>query len=229
MTKSKPPDKPRSSHADRRARERRVSSEEERLWAQVMKSAKPLPRKGGQAERRDISDRQGGEGSIEHTPPGSNTTPRRANAARYTITKSDRETTSPEPGFATIHRRELRRLDRGQENVEARLDLHGMRQAQAHEALRRFVVRCRAQGLRHVLIITGKGQSGTEPEHFELYEDQSRGVLRQNVPLWLEEPGLKDMIVGYAPAPNSHGGEGALYVRLRRMRGVRTSKAGVVN
>jgi DNA-nicking Smr family endonuclease len=98
--------------------------------------------------------------------------------------------------------------------VEARLDLHGMRQKEAHAALRRFVRSAQAKGYRHVLVITGKGAEPDRNRPF--YEAETRGVLRAAVPHWLAAADLAPLIVSYAEAPRRLGGEGALYVRLRR-------------
>ena len=81
-----------------------------------------------------------------------------------------------------------------------------MTQAQAHVALLRFLQRSQAAGAKIVLVITGKGARGSgEP-----------GVLRRQVPLWLNLPEFRDMIVGFEAAAIAHGGDGAMYVRLRR-------------
>jgi DNA-nicking Smr family endonuclease len=107
-------------------------------------------------------------------------------------------------------------LEKGRLAVEARLDLHGMRQRDAHAALRRFLKSAQGKGYRHVLVITGKGATFDESKSF--YEEDERGVLRQAVPHWLAAPDLAQVIVSYSEAPRRLGGEGALYVRLRRPR-----------
>ncbi|MGH6981326.1 MAG: Smr/MutS family protein [Stellaceae bacterium] len=105
-----------------------------------------------------------------------------------------------------IDRRQELRLKRGQLPVEARLDLHGMTQAEAHRALAAFVARGHAAGKRTLLVVTGKGtREGT-------------GVLRAAVPRWLTEPALRDRVLSIAPAVPRDGGGGALYVLLRRAR-----------
>jgi DNA-nicking Smr family endonuclease len=98
--------------------------------------------------------------------------------------------------------------------VEARLDLHGMKQREAHAALRRFLKSAQAKGHRHVLVITGKGADRSASRSF--YEEEERGVLRQAVPHWLRLPDLAPIVVEFSSAPRRLGGEGALYVRLRR-------------
>jgi DNA-nicking Smr family endonuclease len=113
-------------------------------------------------------------------------------------------------------RQTSRQLDKGRLEVEARLDLHGLRQRDAHAQLRRFLKTAQAQGLKHVLVITGKGTDQTASRSF--YEEDERGVLRQAVPHWLSGPEFATLVVSYSQAPRRLGGGGALYVRLRRPR-----------
>ena len=99
-----------------------------------------------------------------------------------------------------------------------------MRQSEAHSALRVFLFRSVAKGHRMVLVITGKGRAQSSPTDSGrfgpfVHEGASdRGVLRRNVPLWLAEPDLRAIVVGHIPAHIRHGGDGALYVQLRRKR-----------
>jgi DNA-nicking Smr family endonuclease len=112
--------------------------------------------------------------------------------------------------LALISRRERARLSRGKQDIEARIDLHGMTQARAHRALHNFLLRSSDDGLRFVLVITGKGRTTRL--------DSSRGVLRQQVPEWLGLPEFRTLVVGFEQAHIGHGGEGALYVRIRKSR-----------
>ena len=102
------------------------------------------------------------------------------------------------------------RVARGKEAIDARLDLHGLTQAQAHSALLHFLREASARGARLVLIITGKG---TRAEG-----RGERGVLRRQVPQWFGLPEFRVFVIGFEDAHVAHGGEGALYVRLRRAR-----------
>jgi DNA-nicking Smr family endonuclease len=120
------------------------------------------------------------------------------------------------PRAAPLDRQTARQLDKGRLEVEARLDLHGMRQRDAHAQLRRFLKTAQARGLKHVLVITGKGTDQTVSKSF--YTEDERGVLRNAVPHWLAEPEFASLVVSFSPAPRRLGGEGALYVRLRRLR-----------
>ncbi len=101
-----------------------------------------------------------------------------------------------------------RRLARGRMAIDARLDLHGARQIEAHARLTRFIDRSRHKGHRCVLVITGKGSS-------EGSFGAERGVLRRLVPEWLRQMPLAPQIIGLEPAAPQHGGDGALYVLLR--------------
>jgi DNA-nicking Smr family endonuclease len=103
------------------------------------------------------------------------------------------------------------RMRKGRISPEARIDLHGMTVAEAHSALIGFIARSHASGLRLVLVITGKGKIGSDPEW-----GSPRGVLRNQVPHWLRLPPLGPRILQVAGAHASHGGDGALYVYLRK-------------
>jgi DNA-nicking Smr family endonuclease len=105
------------------------------------------------------------------------------------------------PPLAPLGRREKARVARGKIDIEGRLDLHGHTQAEAHGELLRFLRKSVAAERRLVLVITGKS-----------------GVLRRQVPLWLALPEFRELLIGFEPAALRHGGEGALYLRLRRNR-----------
>ncbi|ODR97334.1 hypothetical protein AUC69_11970 [Methyloceanibacter superfactus] len=122
----------------------------------------------------------------------------------------------PTPTASSLDRQTARKLDKGHLMVEARLDLHGMRQRDAHAALRKFLKWAQSQDYRHVLVITGKGSLRDEGGSF--YEEDARGVLRQAVPHWLAHGDLAPLIVSFSEAPRRLGGGGALYVRLRRSK-----------
>jgi DNA-nicking Smr family endonuclease len=118
----------------------------------------------------------------------------------------------PPPRLEPLERRQKQRLARGIEPIDDRLDLHGKTQHEAYAALLRFLRRAQSDGARFVLVITGKG-SGARDDRSE------RGVLKRQVPLWLRLPELRAHVSAFEPAHVGHGGEGALYVRLRRLRG----------
>ena len=91
-----------------------------------------------------------------------------------------------------------------------------MTQSEAHAALVHFVRRRRPDGARLVLVVTGKGSGKGSEMSYDT--ERERGVLRRQVPLWLALPEFRPFIVGFDEAHVTHGGQGALYVRLRRIR-----------
>jgi DNA-nicking Smr family endonuclease len=122
------------------------------------------------------------------------------------------------PPIATFDRKKVRKIRSGQVEIEGRIDLHGMHQDEAHSALVRFLLRAQGKGQRWVLVITGKGKiTDTDPQApFDMMRPRERGVLKRNVPRWLDQPDLRSLVVSYTNAAIQHGGEGALYVHLRK-------------
>ncbi len=106
-----------------------------------------------------------------------------------------------------MDRKAYEALRRGRLEPEARIDLHGLTSERAHAALQSFILSSHAEGRRLVLVITGKGRSNEGP-----------GALRRGAPHWLALPPLAARVLEIAPAHRRHGGDGALYVYLRRLR-----------
>lgn len=106
------------------------------------------------------------------------------------------------------------RLKRGKLVPEGKIDLHGKTLDQAHGALTGFIMRAHGQGKRLVLVVTGKGKQGDD--HGPI--PQRVGILRHNVPHWLQVPPLAQMVLQVSEAHGRHGGGGAYYVYLRRKR-----------
>ncbi len=106
-----------------------------------------------------------------------------------------------------LDKRTAERLKRGQLAIEARVDLHGLTQADAHRALTAFIDGAHQAGRRCVLVITGKGLGA-----------EKIGVLRGAVPRWLNQPSLRPLLLAFCHAQPKHGGDGALYVLLKRRR-----------
>jgi len=173
------------------------------LWARVARSAKPLGKRRAASTVEPPKQRTKAPAKEPSLPP--------VKPAPKPVAKP-----APAPRGEKLNRQTARQLERGRLPVEARLDLHGLRQRDAHAALRRFLKSAQGKGYRHVLVITGKGAAPDETKPF--YEEDERGVLRQAVPHWLSQPDLAQVIVSYSEAPRRLGGEGALYVRLRRPR-----------
>ena len=97
------------------------------------------------------------------------------------------------------------RLRRGQVPLEGTLDLHGLTQEEAHSKLNDYIRAAHSHGKRCLLVITGKGRSG-------------EGILKKNFPQWIAMPPLGDIVLKIMPAAPSHGGSGAWYVYLKRVR-----------
>jgi DNA-nicking Smr family endonuclease len=124
---------------------------------------------------------------------------------------------APAAGNPGIDKRQADRLRRGRLEIDGRLDLHGMKQQEAHHRLHAFVLRNYDQGARCLLLITGKGTQRVS-EDAGFMPDRDIGVLKRNVPRWLQEPGLRDKVLSVSEAQARHGGSGALYVLLRRKK-----------
>ncbi len=108
----------------------------------------------------------------------------------------------------------FKRLTRGKLDPEARIDLHGMTLDRAHPVLVSFILSSQAQGLRLVLVITGKGKDRDEGGPIPV----RRGVLRNQVPSWLALPPCAQAVLQVVQAHVGHGGGGAYYVWLRKRR-----------
>jgi DNA-nicking Smr family endonuclease len=195
-----------SEGTDKRRPRRRLSEDEHRLWSGITRSVVPLKRKpSGPHQYAAVQSR----GERAPPPPArrrADSMPTRP-AAPKSVVKS---AIKPALSFAPLDRRQKQRLARGTEPIDGRIDLHGKSQSEAHAALLAFLRRAQADGARFVLVITGKGgASGSSGE---------RGILKRQVPLWLRQPEFRLHVLAVEDAHGVHGGEGALYVRVRRAR-----------
>ena len=177
---------------------RRLSSDERVLWKGVTRSIAPL-RKVSEAETDDELP----------TPAPPAPRPRARPAPMPAAVAAPPKPATPP--LATLGRKTKKRIARGAHAIDGRLDLHGMTQAEAHDALFGFLRAKQARGSKVVLVITGKGARGGD--------SGGRGVLNRMVPMWLRLPEFRGLILGFESAAASHGGEGALYVSLRKARG----------
>lgn len=169
------------------------------LWRQVARSVKPLP----------------GRTPIEPEAPLVAPVTAIIETATFIVAAPPAKAVAPTPPpLAPIERRLRTQLRRGQQDIEASIDLHGMRQDEAHLALHAFLRRQQSRGTRLVLVVTGKGGAG--PGLF----GEERGVLRRMVPHWLRLAELRPLVLGFEEAEQRHGGSGALYIRLRRHKGL---------
>ena len=166
------------------------ASNDATLWRRVTRDVKPL------APRSELpQSRQSPVGKVLATAQ-----PRPVPAPTSHPIKLDR--------FAGIDRANAERLKRGKHKVEARLDLHGMTQGEAHRALLGFIHAARASGKRCILVITGQGRP--------MGPNGGGGILKAAVPRWLDEPEFRPHLLAIATAQPRDGGAGALYVMLRR-------------
>lgn len=181
-----------------RRRGKLLSEAELALWRQVARTVKPL---AGRApvEPEPEAEQAKPVAMAESTSPPAKLTP--AQPSR-----------PAPPPLVPLERRMRAQLRRGQQGVEAVIDLHGLRQDEAHSALRGFLRLQQQRGARLVLVVTGKGIAGDVPY------GEERGILRRNVPHWLRLPDLRPLVLGFDEAEQRHGGAGALYIRLRRSR-----------
>ena len=197
-------------------RRRTLRPEEEALWLAVAKTAVPMhPKPAAKPEHQPV----------ENLPPKIHVEqPRPPVIPRFALGQNSHASRDHDllPGLSERLAAEPLRMDakafgkmsRGKLSPEARIDLHGMTLAEAQPELIRFVLNAHADGLRLVLVITGKGKhrddGGPIPQRF--------GVLRHQVPVWLRQMPLVAVVLQTAEAHLKHGGGGAYYVYLRRSR-----------
>lgn len=187
---------------DRRPRFRLLTEEEVTLWVAVAKTVTPKP--GAR-----LPQRLEGPRAVLAKPTKSDVA-----VGASDIVKA-KPPTAPDPPLAPLERRMRQRLSRGRVDIDATVDLHGLRQDEAHTTLRRFLSRARQNKARLVLVVTGKGRGVTSSDGGW----SERGILRRMVPIWLAAPDLRHIVIGFEEATLTHGGSGALYVRLRNPRG----------
>jgi len=177
---------------------RRLQDDERELWKGVTRSIVPL-RPQTELQKK-----------TEPKFPATDRAPRKAATKTKAIAIAALPVkAAPPPALAPLGRRMKQRLSRGTEEITGRLDLHGRTQAQAHNALLGFLRAAQARGEKNVLVITGKGLRGS---------GGARGVLKRQVPMWLKLLEFRELVVGFEEAHVGHGGEGALYVRLRKAK-----------
>lgn len=175
----------------------KLNPEDRILWGKVARSTRPMP---GRMEELLSFEEQFQTAVEEKDVPALN---RAALSTSSSVSETERK--PAEHAHHPLEKPVKRKLSRGHLALEARIDLHGLIQSEAHGMLLDFLIRAHERGLRHVLVITGKGSSlGSE------------GALKRAVPLWFAMPEFRFLISSYEPAARHHGGDGALYVRLSR-------------
>jgi DNA-nicking Smr family endonuclease len=182
-------------------RRRGLTYEDRVLWSHVTQAIKPL-----RTEALSPADEDGDEPQEAPKAPAKHPPKFSKPVAQPKIAAAPAPPKPPAQPMVPLTRRMKQRVARGKEAIDARLDLHGFTQHEAHAALLRFLRSANARDARLVLVITGKGRGG------------EIGALRRQVPHWLALPEFRDLVIGYEDAAIKHGGEGALYVRVRRTR-----------
>jgi DNA-nicking Smr family endonuclease len=184
------------------SRRRPLSDEERALWTGIARSIKPL-----HSSRRTAE--------VSEPAPSDKRPAKLSKATETSVLQSrarvllEKRAEKKAPPLAPLERKLKRRVARGREPIDARLDLHGFTQTQAHVALLNFLQRAQADGVRIALVVTGKGTRKAAEAH-------EGGVLKRQVPQWLALPTFRSLVVGFEDAHIAHGGGGALYIRLRR-------------
>jgi DNA-nicking Smr family endonuclease len=195
------------SNQERPPRRRRLSEDEHRLWSGITRSVTPLKRKSASAAASPKSAQKRRDGAPATSPPAT----RRAEPAPAK-SAAPKIAAKPVPPMLGLERRQKQRLARGTEPIDRRIDLHGRTQSEAYGALLAFLRQAQHEGARYVLVITGKGGfAGAEAA-------RQRGVLKRQVPLWLRQAEFRHFVLAAEDAHRAHGGEGALYIRIRRVK-----------
>ena len=198
-----------------------LSSEDRRLWKQVTDTVTPRQvnlNEGDEAFASAMQDIQ--KVKISGKPTVKTSSMSKVAMPSYSpLRDSKKPSSAAVPPLLGYNKREKSRLARGHTTLDGKIDLHGLTQDQAHKALHIFIGRAVASGWKNVLVITGKGTTHYNhglKSYGELGQE-SPGVLRRKVPQWLSEPSVRSMVLGYETASSSHGGTGALFVRLRKI------------
>lgn len=197
-------------------RPRKLTSEERELWARVARTASTVYKSETKAEENippssPPSHSKPARNASDHitTPSfrvGQTVTPLPKSRANISTSPAERLAEQPLRMDHKLHKR----MRQGKLMPDARLDLHGMTLARAQPALVNFIFSCRANQMRLVLVITGKGRG----DHGPL--PTRPGALRHIVPEWLRQAPLSIAVQQITTAHFRHGGEGAYYVYLRK-------------
>lgn len=189
-----------------------LSADDAAIWNRVSKTVTPIA-----ADRPRLT--------VPDVDPGQKPRPRKALGNQ--VKPSPKISPLPQPGntpprLTGLDRRTRQKLTRGNVEIEARLDLHGLTQSAARSKLAGYLNAAQASGIRTVLVITGKGRSPyghhTLHGHEHVPTPERTGVLRNAVADWLKQDEFRAMVLGFQPAHPKHGGGGAFYIKLRRRR-----------
>ena len=182
---------------------KKLSDDDRILWGKVARSTRALPGRMEEIDAFEADFLAAAEKDLGPAPKH----PHKLSATDAAVKPSKKPSGQHQP----LERPVKRKLAKGRLQLEARIDLHGLFQNEAHALLHGFILRAHERGLRHVLVITGKGSSmGSE------------GALKRAVPMWFSKPEFRHLISSYETSAQTHGGDGALYVRLSRPGGERS-------
>ena len=179
---------------------RRVTPDELELWRHVAQSVRPIKSKRKPAPPKEAAPSapparpKAAKPAAPPPPPAKPPAPAKHHELTHGLSHG-------------IDRRQAERFRKGKLTIEGKIDLHGRTQQDAHDDLLGFLRRAHAAGTRNVLVVTGKGMTTSKT-----------GILRQAVPRWLNEPAFRSLVLAFDYAEPQHGGEGALYVLLKRVR-----------
>ncbi len=181
---------------------RRVTPKELELWRQIAQTVRPIKSRRRPARAKEESP----------APPAAK--PRSAKPAPAPAPSTAARPQHPAKPHELTHglshgidRRQAERFRKGKLAIEGKIDLHGRTQQDAHDDLLAFLRRARDAEKRCVLVVTGKGMTSSKT-----------GILRQAVPRWLNEPAFRSLVLAFDYAEPQHGGEGALYVLMKKVR-----------
>ncbi len=194
------------------SRRRHLTDEERALWTGFARSIKPLDRAQAPPALKTAAAESTASKPAAAKPAAANSAASKSAAAKPAA-RDDLPRAEKSPPLAPLGRRLRRRVARGREPIDGRIDLHGHTQTKAHAALLRFLRGAQAGGAKVVLVVTGKGTGRGDRD-----AAAERGVLKRQVPMWLAQAEFRPFVLGFEDAHIGHGGEGALYVRLRRGR-----------
>jgi DNA-nicking Smr family endonuclease len=182
------------------SKRRGLSGEDRELWEHVKKSAKPLKPKRASAEEVEEF-----ENFVDLKKPA------KSAKTATSVAPEPKPAKKQPPALSNFDRRMKSRIARGHVEIGAHIDLHGMTLERAHGRLEKFLHDAQDDGVGLALVITGKGRGKS-------FSEGETGALRREVPMWLSEPRLRALVIGFEEAAPAHGGSGALYVRIRRLR-----------
>ena len=183
------------------------TQEDRVLWKRVADTTTPLSPQRGKFLKDEMAKLMDQNAPTSELP----TISRAAKPMSYRVPQAPAPNLAGRGSLANhpIEERTIKKLAKGRQPIDARIDLHGMTQDRARFALLDFLQMAQRADYRIVLVITGKGNEGL-------------GVLRRNVPEWLRLPAFVSLVNGFQQSHTSHGGEGALYVRIRKPTGGRS-------